>query len=196
MSYVYKHIRKDNGEIFYIGIGLSSDNNYKRAYDYKNRNSFWYKIIKKTDFIVEIICDNLSWEDACKKEIELIKFYGRRSNKTGTLCNLTEGGDGFKKNHLNESKIKICNFFKNKTYEELHGKNSEKEKNKRRDGVKKYWDSLSDEVRKKISESRKGKRGKQKNKESLILCPHCGKEGRASLIKRWHFDNCKIFKKK
>lgn len=22
-------------------------------------------------------------------------------------------------------------------------------------------------------------------------CPHCGKEGRGNLMKRWHFDNCK-----
>jgi len=24
------------------------------------------------------------------------------------------------------------------------------------------------------------------------ICPHCGKEGALSLLKRWHFDNCKI----
>lgn len=33
-------------------------------------------------------------QDAHKKEIELIKFYGRRNNKTGILTNLTDGGEG------------------------------------------------------------------------------------------------------
>lgn len=37
-------------------------------------------------------------------------------------------------------------------------------------------------------------KGKQKNPETPISCPHCPKEGRASLMKRWHFDNCKIKK--
>lgn len=26
------------------------------------------------------------------------------------------------------------------------------------------------------------------------ICPHCGKEGAVSLLKRWHFDNCKELK--
>lgn len=28
-------------------------------------------------------------------------------------------------------------------------------------------------------------------KQSQAVCPHCGKSGRATNIKRWHFDNCK-----
>jgi hypothetical protein len=149
MAYVYKHTRLDNNEIFYIGIGYHSDDNYKRAYTTHNRNYIWYKIIKKTEYVVDILLDNLSWEDACDKEIELIKIYGRKKNQTGTLCNLTEGGDGFRQNHTEESKVKIREFFKDKTYEELHGKNAEKEKDKRREGVKKSWDNLTDEERKK-----------------------------------------------
>jgi hypothetical protein len=191
MCYLYKHIRKDNGDVFYVGIGLNSEDNYKRAYDFKNRNRIWYSIIKKTDFSVEILFDGLSSEEIYLKEIELIKFYGRKIDRTGTLCNLTEGGEGFRKNHLEESRNKIRNYFKNKTYEELHGENAEKEKNKRREGVKKYWDSLSDENRKKRTELNKGKGGKHLNKEKPIECPYCGKTGRASLIKRWHFENCK-----
>lgn len=29
-------------------------------------------------------------------------------------------------------------------------------------------------------------------KRPLGKCPHCGKEGALSLLKRWHFDNCKV----
>lgn len=29
-------------------------------------------------------------------------------------------------------------------------------------------------------------------KDVVIVCPHCGKEGGRSSMKRWHFDNCKM----
>jgi hypothetical protein len=120
MAYIYKHTRLDNNEIFYIGIGSHLDN-YKRAYVTYKRNYLWYKIIKKTEYTVDILYDNISWEEACEKEVELIKFYGKISNKTGSLCNLTDGGEGFKKHHTEKSKNKIQDFFKGKTYKELQG---------------------------------------------------------------------------
>lgn len=41
-----------------------------------------------------IVYDNLTWEDACKIEVELIAKYGRVDLGTGTLVNLTAGGEG------------------------------------------------------------------------------------------------------
>jgi len=194
MAYVYQHVRKDKNQVFYIGIG--SDKKYQRAYDIKGRNKLWYNIIKKTDYIVEIIHDNLSWENACNLEIELIKKYGKKCNNTGLLCNLTDGGEGFKFNHSEKSKKQISNKLLNKTYAEIHGNdNAEIEKEKRKNGVKKYWDSLSDDE--KIQRTMKliGKRFKQKNKEILKKCIHCGLLCRASNLVRWHNDNCKSLKK-
>jgi len=61
------------------------------------------------------------------------------------------------------------------------------------------------EHRKAMSEARKGKQTgpcSEKRKEAiraalkgkhtlpLVICPHCGLEGRANM-RRWHFDNCK-----
>jgi len=94
MAYLYRHIRKDKNQPFYIGIG--SDNNYARANDKKpkRRNSIWNSIFKKTEIEVEIVLDNLTWQEACKKEIEFIKLYGRLDLYTGILSNLTNGGDG------------------------------------------------------------------------------------------------------
>ena len=56
MAYVYRHIRLDKNEPFYIGIG--SDSDYKRANELRNarRNPIWHKIACKTEIEVEIVC--------------------------------------------------------------------------------------------------------------------------------------------
>ena len=90
--YVYRHIRLDKNEPFYIGIGCRK--NYTRAYDKgKRRSIFWNNIVKKTEYEIEILFDNVSMDFACKKEKEFIFMYGRIDLDNGTLCNLTIGGD-------------------------------------------------------------------------------------------------------
>jgi hypothetical protein len=91
MALVYKHTRLDTNDVFYIGIS----SNYKRAYEKADRrNIIWGRIVEKTDYKIDIISENLTWEQACKLEIELIAKYGRIDLDNGTLANLTNGGDG------------------------------------------------------------------------------------------------------
>ena len=90
MAYIYKHIRKDTGDVFYIGIGKTK----RRATDRNNRNDRWTKVVNKVGFEVEIINDGLSWEEACETEKKLIKEYGRADLGEGKLVNMTDGGDG------------------------------------------------------------------------------------------------------
>ena len=92
MAVVYRHLREDTLEPFYIGIGK----NKKRAFcfDKYDRSSFWTKYKNKHGCIVDIIFEGISWEDACSIEIFLIKIYGRINNNTGILVNLTDGGEG------------------------------------------------------------------------------------------------------
>jgi hypothetical protein len=92
MAYLYRHIRLDKNEPFYIGIG--SDENYERAYNNHNRSIFWKNIINKTPYEIEIILDDLTWEEAYQKEIEFIALYGRVNLNLGSLVNLTDGGEG------------------------------------------------------------------------------------------------------
>lgn len=92
MAYVYRHIRLDNNEVFYIGIGIRK--NYLRAKTIVRRNQYWINVINKTEWKFEIIFDNISFDEAKEKEIELIKMYGRKDKGLGTLVNLTDGGDG------------------------------------------------------------------------------------------------------
>lgn len=94
MACIYRHIRLDTNEPFYIGMGKS----VKRAFSIKDRNTHWNNIYnsQKKIYKVEIILDDLTWEDAQNKEIEFIKLYGRRDLGKGSLCNFTDGGQGNK----------------------------------------------------------------------------------------------------
>lgn len=92
MAYVYRHIRLDKNEPFYIGIG--SDSDYKRSNVKRNRNRHWKYITNLTPYRVEILLDNLTWDEACIKEIEFITLYGRSDLKKGPLANMTDGGEG------------------------------------------------------------------------------------------------------
>jgi hypothetical protein len=68
-----------------------------------------------------------------------------------------------------------------------------------------YGKEQTPETRQKISEAMKGKelstehkqkmseaqKGVPKGPQEQVQCPHCGKIGGISAMKRWHFDNCK-----
>lgn len=163
MAIVYLHRRKDNNEVFYVGIG----NDIKRAYDNKNRtNIFWKNVVNKYGYIVEIVEENLSWFDACIKEKELIKKYGRRDINEGTLVNMTDGGDG-QSNPSEETRKKLKykkteeHKAKLRTYQ-LGVKQSEETIKKRIDnGFHK-----TEEYRKKMSESLSGDKNPNKKEEN------------------------------
>lgn len=90
MACVYRHIRLDNGNPFYIGISKSES----RAYSKRDRNIFWQRIVNKCGYEVEILFDDLDYEQAKLKEKEFISLYGRKNTCNGLLCNLTDGGEG------------------------------------------------------------------------------------------------------
>lgn len=129
--YVYRHIRLDKNEVFYVGIG--DEKNYKRAYNKNKRNNLWKKIVNKCEFIVEIIADNLTKEDACELEELLIQEYGRIDLKSGTLSNLTNGGE-FNKGKIvsqeTRDKISKAKFGKKGHKHTIEFKNKKSESNK------------------------------------------------------------------
>jgi len=121
MAYIYKHIRVDTNEVFYIGIG--NQDKFKRAFVTQKRSKFWKNITSKTEYTVEIIKDGLTWEEAQAEEIRLIKQYGRKDLGLGTLVNLTDGGEGtIGIIHTNQwyQNQKISNNKKNKFISEEH----------------------------------------------------------------------------
>jgi hypothetical protein len=96
--YVYRHVRLDKNEVFYIGKGTANLKAksykafYNRAFCSSKRGNLWSKIANKTEFIVEIVFQCSDEWLTLSKEIEFIKIYGRKNLKTGTLANLEDGG--------------------------------------------------------------------------------------------------------
>lgn len=185
MAYVYRHIRHDKNEPFYIGIG--SDNNYNRAYQNKKRNNLWHKIEKITSYDVEILVDNISWDQACIKEKEFIKLYGKKCDNSGTLSNITDGGEGvlgLRFNDISKQKMSISQRNKAPISEETRNKMRKASQSR---------DCVAHLRGKKQSEETKQKRrlsllGKEKKKSQ---CPHCNFIGGGGAMKQWHFDKCK-----
>jgi hypothetical protein len=186
MACVYRHIRLDKNEPFYIGIGKL----ISRAYSKKNRNMHWKNIVKNTKYTIEILFDNLNWEEACIKEKEFIKIHGRCDLHTGTLCNLTDGGDGTinvkisneRKHQMSLNSKGVLNAFYGKNHSEETRKTiSEKAKNRKvpeniklkisesLKGDKNYWygKKLSEEHKLKLSNKAKGKIYTQTQKNEI-----------------------------
>lgn len=172
MAYVYRHIRLDKNEPFYVGIGNSNDNFY-RANSKHSRNKIWKSISNKTNYKSEILFDDLTWEEACEKEKEFILIYGKICNNSGILANITDGGEGTigleawnkgKKGlytHSEESRKKLSKAsFGRKLTEEWKRKIGDANRN------------MSEETKKKLSKINKGNKnflGKKHKESSKIL---------------------------
>jgi len=107
--YVYAWVDTTNDLPFYIGVGshlegIKTQTKYARAYHIhyangtKKRLAFCQRLANKlmsngTPHIVKILYDNLTLGERMKYEHDLIKEYGRRSERDGILCNITEGGE-------------------------------------------------------------------------------------------------------
>ena len=155
MAYLYRHIRLDKNEPFYIGIG--SDDKYKRAFSKNNRNKHWKNITSCIDYEVEIVLDDLSWSEACKKEQEFIFLYKRKDQNKGTLCNYTDGGEGvpgLQVSAESREKMRIAQTGKTQSPEQIAKRVA------KMSGFSNPWfgKKFSEEHRQKLSIAKKGKK--------------------------------------
>lgn len=131
--YVYVYFDPRQGNPVYVGMGKG-----KRAFKHWVKgasNPLLRNILGKLrdDGLtprIEFVSLDMNSSDAQRLERELIALYGRRDKGLGTLCNMTDGGDGA--------------YGLIKTPEALEAV---------REGVRKYWDSVDrKEHGKKISQ--------------------------------------------
>lgn len=144
MSYtVYKHTSPSDK--VYIGITCQKvKKRWGSGANYK-QNKYFYSAIKKyswSNFKHEILFDNLSKEEACQKEIELISTYKSTNREYG--YNISTGGDvgtaGM--HHSEETKEKMSKIRMGKCY-------------------------LSDEAKKRIADANRGKHHSAETRKKL-----------------------------
>lgn len=170
--YIYK---KPDGTPFYVGKGKG-----ERMFDHlteakKGVKSLKCNIIRKIwrngkEPLIEKVKENLLEHEAFELEKSLISKYGRINKKTGTLANLTDGGEGaggqvlsaetkeklrqlgLGRKHTEESKTKMKLIALSKGTAVVF---DEKVREKIRQAL--IGRKLSDETKRKISDACKGK---------------------------------------
>jgi hypothetical protein len=165
--YLYRHIRLDKNQPFYIGIGTkqprthnSIKSEYRRAHETNRKESYiWNNIINKTSYEVEILFESDDYDFIKQKEIEFILLYGRINNNTGILSNMTDGGDGFIGYIPSKEKIEKHRQF-------LLGKKQPISQIQKRNESRKGY-VHSEETKIKISNSHKGKVVSKEHLEKL-----------------------------
>jgi hypothetical protein len=220
--YVYEHIRRDTGAVFYVGKGHGGRHCSKR-----NRNQYWHNVVNKAGgFDHRVVCIDQSEELMLLAEIEKIN----QLRMLGvTLVNLTDGGQGITGlKHSEQSKRLMSEKLKGKSHkhtpesiEKIRQANtgvvfSEERKDKLR--LKALGRKMPTHVREILSEAMKFFKQSEETKEHLrqvnlgrkhtpeallkmsawqidrpkLTCPHCNRASSAGNASRWHFDNCKL----
>lgn len=134
--YIYRHIRLDKNEPFYIGVGTKKSfvknwrtkSAYYRANEKGKRNKIWWDIVNKSEYKIEILIESNDLDFIFEKEIEFVKLYGRINNKTGILANLTDGGRGSKKLVVSEDTKRLLSNVPKKKGKRLNFKMSKETK--------------------------------------------------------------------
>jgi group I intron endonuclease len=197
---IYKITHRESGKCY---IGQSVDV-FKRWQGHSNlavkkksaiQNAFVLYGIDKFSFEVLEECDREMLND---KEVYWISCF---DSVAPNGYNLTSGG-GQGITVSDETKKKMSDAQKGKK----RGPRSEETKKKM--SASRRGKKQSEEHKAKMSASMKGKNTgpmseEQKAKRSAsmkgkpqpqVQCPHCNMEGAGNVMKRWHFENCTIYK--
>jgi len=191
VAYVYRHIRLDKNIPFYIGVGKDDNKGkFKRSKTKQHRNEYWHNIVSKTDYKIEIIMNDLSWEEACEKEKELIKLYGRKDISEGFLANQTDGGDGGSGVIVKaETREKIRQFQLSLDKKGKPGRIWTKESKDKLANTIRGFKHTPDAIEK----MRKSKKNTENYKypKSKVQCDVCGFMAQPAAISRCHNKKCR-----
>lgn len=97
--FVYRLIDPFANEVFYVGKGSGDRIQTHLSAAKRGASGYLYNKIRKIwnsggQPEIERIWECDDEAEALQKEIEFIAIYGRRVNKSGSLCNVTIGGEG------------------------------------------------------------------------------------------------------
>lgn len=155
---VYKHT-SPNGKVY---IGITSQNPERRwrknGEGYKDHNYFWNAIQKYgwDNFTHEILFNDLTAEQAYKKEQEFISYY--KSNDSRYGYNLSSGGESGSKGYkYSEEQRQKMSESRRGDKNGMYGKHHTEE-SKRKISTMKSKENLSAETIKKMSDAKKGKK--------------------------------------
>lgn len=158
--YVYKYIRLDTNTPFYVGKGKKS-----RARDVKKHNKYCQRIVNIYGFKIEYLFENLSEEEAFRKERETIIEYKNLGYCEANFSLGGEGPSGYK--HTKEALEKMSKASKGrKASEEFKHKMSECWKGKKNPRFGKSA-PLPKETRDKISTAKMGKKKSKETREKM-----------------------------
>lgn len=181
--YVYAHINPFTGHIFYIGKGKGD-----RCKSLHRRSERWHNYIRKYGCVIHILEDQLTQEDAFKREVYYIDKIGRKDLGKGELINMSDGGVGGNNNKgrkLSEEWRRKIGLAGRGRVGAMRGK------------------AMPEETKNKISQSLKGRpatwlKGKNISPEQLAArmakekkcCEFCGHYYNGGNYAKWHGENC------
>lgn len=177
-DYIYDEL-KFNYEPIYVGKGKKRRCKNHLSLRNSMENHFYNKLNKiiNDGFVPEIVIirDDMIEEDAFNYEIEIIKKIGKIVDNTGTLTNLTNGGEGSSGRICSDdTKLKISKMnkgekngmfnklpvIKGKSYDDFFGAEKSKEiKIKIKENANPFWKdkNLTEEMKNKISKTLKNR---------------------------------------
>jgi len=190
---IYKITHRESGKCY---IGQSVDV-FKRWKEHSNLAVKKKSLVQRAfvshgidRFSFEVV-EETSREMLNDREVHWIAYFG--SFGEGGYNLTSGGGQGITVSKETRAKLSEANKNRPSPSEETRAKLSAAKKGKKRSEEQQAKLSAalrgkkrSDETRAKMSEAKKGK--------PQVQCPHCGREGAISIMKRWHFENCKIYK--
>ena len=208
MIYLYLKTHNVTG-LKYLGKTKS-----KNPHKYKGSGVYWKKHIEKHgyDVTTEILFESEDLEEIKDKGLYYSNLWNVVNSKEFANLKEESGDGGWEQCNNNSSvldgrrkRMLENNPFLGKKHTEetkkiikekrkLQKINSPTEETKQKIRQSLLGHNVSVETKLKISEKHKGKK-KPHSKDranTLVSCPHCMKVGKVIIMKRWHFDNCKL----
>ena len=203
--YVYVYIDTERDIPMYVGKGKNArcSVHLRNASNLKLRNRI--SALKANGLKPEIVVYSQPDEEtALREEVALIAKYGRRDLDTGTLYNMTDGGEG--KSGWIPSAQTRARISKSNSNPPLHVRQKQSAWIRSEETKRKIAVAQRDAIARRTAEEKeamdrsrtvefltvetRAKMSAAAHARKILTCPHCGKIGGSPGMRRHHFDRC------